>query len=250
VNLILFVATLIVSFIVVRIGAIAFQLTGLEWSLAKFQALSCFSGTGFTTREAELIVGQPRRRKIASILMVLGNAGLVAMVATFANSMRPMWSGVATRFGWLWAGVGPLLNLVVIAAAILLTWRFFTRSPKAKALTEYLRSRIKRSGMVEPVTIEELAVASGGYGVLRAEIRKESPLAGRTLATSGLREKDITVLVVRKDDDAIANPSADTTVQVGDHLLCFGKLDQMREEFGPAESNSDEGATKAGKVAD
>ena len=39
--LILFILTLIVSFIVVRIGAIAFQLTGLEWSLAKFQALSC-----------------------------------------------------------------------------------------------------------------------------------------------------------------------------------------------------------------
>ena len=48
----LFILALISSFIVVRIGAIAFQLTGLEWSLAKFQALSCFSGTGFTTKEA------------------------------------------------------------------------------------------------------------------------------------------------------------------------------------------------------
>ncbi len=33
-NPILFVAALIASFIIVRIGAIAFQLTGLEWSLA------------------------------------------------------------------------------------------------------------------------------------------------------------------------------------------------------------------------
>ena len=49
--LVLFILALIVSFIVVRIGAIAFQLTGLEWSLAKFQALSCFSGTGFTTKD-------------------------------------------------------------------------------------------------------------------------------------------------------------------------------------------------------
>ena len=31
-NLVLFIVVLIVSFIVVRIGAIAFQLTGLEWS--------------------------------------------------------------------------------------------------------------------------------------------------------------------------------------------------------------------------
>ena len=37
--LVLFILTLTVSFIVVRIGAIAFQLTGLEWSLANFMKL-------------------------------------------------------------------------------------------------------------------------------------------------------------------------------------------------------------------
>lgn len=44
-NLVLFVIVIIISMIVVRIGAIAFQLTGLDWSFAKFQALSCFTGT-------------------------------------------------------------------------------------------------------------------------------------------------------------------------------------------------------------
>ena len=56
-NLLLFIITIIISFIAVRIGAIVFELTGIEWSLAKFQALSCFGGTDFTTKEAELIVG-------------------------------------------------------------------------------------------------------------------------------------------------------------------------------------------------
>jgi hypothetical protein len=85
----LFIIMIFVSFVAVRIGAIAFQLTGLEWSLAKFQSLSCFTGTGFTTQEAELITGDRQRRRIASILMVLGNAGFVVMIATFANSLRP-----------------------------------------------------------------------------------------------------------------------------------------------------------------
>ena len=88
-NVLLFIVTIAISFIVVRIGAIAFELTGLEWSLAKFQALSCFSGTGFTTKEAELITGNPQRRRIASILIVLGHAGFVTFIATFANSLRP-----------------------------------------------------------------------------------------------------------------------------------------------------------------
>ena len=63
-NLLLFIFVLISSFIIVRIGAIAFELTGLEWSLAKFQSLSCFTGTGFTTREAELITGNPQSKKL------------------------------------------------------------------------------------------------------------------------------------------------------------------------------------------
>ena len=231
-NLILFVVALIASFIVVRIGAIAFQLTGLEWSLAKFQALSCFSGTGFTTREAELIVGHPKRRRIASMLMVFGNAGLVMLIATFANSIRPRIAGASSLFSWLWGGLGPLVNLLAIGGAIFLTWRFFTKSPKAKVLTDYLRSKVKRSGIVEPLSVEELMVSSGGYGVVRAEIRADWPVIGRTLAKSGLREKDITILVIRRGDEPMANPPPDTRIQTGDSLLCFGKLDQMRKEFG------------------
>ena len=88
-NVLLFIMALVVSFIIVRIGAIAFELTGLDWPMATFQSLSYFSGTGFTTRESELITGHPQRRKIASVLMILGNAGLVTLIATFANSLRP-----------------------------------------------------------------------------------------------------------------------------------------------------------------
>ena len=66
-NLLLFITVFVISFIIVRTGAIAFQLTGLEWSQAKFQALSCFTSTGFTTKEAELVTGDKQRRRIASL---------------------------------------------------------------------------------------------------------------------------------------------------------------------------------------
>lgn len=238
-NLILFIIMLIVSFVAVRVGAIAFQLTGLEWSLAKFQALSCFSGTGFTTREAELIVGHPRRRRIASVLMVLGNAGLVAMIATFANSIRPRIAGASSWFGWIWGGLGPLVNLLIIAVAIYASFRFFTRSSATKRLTDYLRSRIKASGIVEPVSFEELMVSTGGYGVIQAEIRADSPFIGKSLAKSGLRDKDITVLVMRRPDESVPNPAANTRIHLGDRLLCFGKLDQMKQVF-QAEEDTEE----------
>lgn len=48
------------SFLIVRAGAVALMITGMEEKKARFQALSAFSGTGFTTREAESVVNHPQ----------------------------------------------------------------------------------------------------------------------------------------------------------------------------------------------
>jgi len=40
------------------------MMTGMEKKKARFQALSAFAGTGFTTKEAESVVNYPARRKI------------------------------------------------------------------------------------------------------------------------------------------------------------------------------------------
>src|SRR4030042_2843451 len=152
-NLIIFTIVLVISFIVVRIGAIAFQLTGLEWSLAKFQALSCFSGTGFTTKESELIVSNPQRRKIASVLIVLGNAGLVTLIATFANSIRPRTGATAM----------PWISLAVIILIILVVYKLFTNIGFAGKVTNTLRRFVVKKEIIKSVTAEELLIATGGY---------------------------------------------------------------------------------------
>src|SRR4030043_165931 len=164
-NLVLFISVLIVSFIVVRIGAIAFQLTGLEWSLAKFQALSCFTATGFTTKEAELVTATPRRRRIASVLIILGHAGFVTMIATFANSLRPPDVKLPFLSDFLSYNFMPLINLTIIVTAIYIIYKVFTNSKFARKLTDALRKRMVKRDVVKSVSFEELAVAPGGYGV-------------------------------------------------------------------------------------
>ena len=76
-----------VSFFVVRAGGIALMRTGLDREKANFQALSAFSRAGFTTRETELIMSHPQRRRIVSWLIIIGNAGLVAVVVTATSSI-------------------------------------------------------------------------------------------------------------------------------------------------------------------
>jgi hypothetical protein len=234
-NLIIFIIILLVSFIVVRIGAIAFQLTGLEWSLAKFQALSCFTGTGFTTRESELVVSNLQRRKIASILMVLGNAGFVTMIATVANSLSP--SVGRTRISlpflkdFIPAYFLPWVNLAVIVILFWLIYKLFTSSGSAQGLTNFLRRFILKKEMIEPVTFEELLITTGGYGVSRITIHPDSPILHKTIMESRLRSQDITVLAIVRGHETIPNPSADRTFMLNDELICFGKLENIQRQL-------------------
>jgi len=59
----------LVSLLITRVATVAFTLTGLSRDVARFQARSALSGTGFTTSEAEAVVGHPVRRRIAPRLV-------------------------------------------------------------------------------------------------------------------------------------------------------------------------------------
>ena len=231
-NLLLFVIAIGISFVVVRVGAVAFNLTGMEWSQAKFQALSCFSGTGFTTREAEIIVSHRQRRNIASLLMILGNAGLVTLIATFANSIST--GGLTGMFEipflhvLMPAWIAPYVNLAVILVVVILTIRLAGSNRIRRRLTGTLRKLLIRRNFVLEVPFEELLISEGDYGVMRHRVDSTSPIRGKSLLDSRLREGDITVLVVEREDQIIPNPSPGEVICEADQLLCFGKVENMR----------------------
>lgn len=109
---------LALSLLVIRVGSVAFAMTGLSEEVAQFQALSAFSGTGFTTQEAESIVRNPARRRIAAVLIRLGSVGVVTSIATLLLSF--VGAGQATP--------GRLLALLLVCSCSLLY-------PGARALT-------------------------------------------------------------------------------------------------------------------
>lgn len=230
-NLILFALTLLVSFVIIRIGAIAFELTGVELSLAKFQAISCFTGTGFTTRESELITASRQRRKIASILMVLGNAGLVTLIATFANSIRPH-ENEFSRLPLLGMSIPgflhPWLNLALLAVFAYALYKVLSLRGVRNWLTGVIRSRLMKGRIIKPVPFDELAVATGGYGVVSIEVGGKNRLPGKTLRETKFREMDITILAIGRGSGTVPNPRADEVIQLGDTLFCFGKIDDIR----------------------
>jgi hypothetical protein len=215
-SVILLIVFVCISFLVVRIGAIALEMTGMEKSKARFQALSAFTGTGFTTKEAELVVNHPRRRKILIYLMILGNAGFVSVIATFVLSLRP--SGVFR----------PSLNLVIVVLSLLVLYRIASHHGFARRLSEKTRKTLREKLHFEKVQVQEVLQQSEGYGVASVLIGKESKVVGRPLSESGFRENDLMVLSVERDEELIPVPKAATTIQIGDRLICYGKLENLK----------------------
>jgi ribosomal protein S6--L-glutamate ligase len=70
---------------------------------------------------------------------------------------------------------------------------------------------------------------SAGYGVAELVIGESSNMVGRTIADSGLRERDISVLTLTRGTKVVPNPRSSRELEVGDRLLAFGELESMRD---------------------
>jgi len=79
------------------------------------------------------------------------------------------------------------------------------------------------------VDVRQRLTVSAGYGVAELTVREGSEFVGRSLADSGLRERDLTVLTLTSGTRVVPNPSGTRLLDAGDRLLCFGRLDSMRD---------------------
>ena len=77
--------------------------------------------------------------------------------------------------------------------------------------------------------VRQRLTVSAGYGVAELLVRDGSEHVGKTLAESRLRERDITVLTLTRGTRVVPNPSASRALEAGDRLLCFGRLEDMRD---------------------
>lgn len=77
--------------------------------------------------------------------------------------------------------------------------------------------------------VRQRLTVTRGYGVVEIAVGEMSSIIGATLESSGLRERDITVLTLSRDGKTFPNPSPNRVLQVGDRLLCFGKYANVRD---------------------
>jgi hypothetical protein len=222
---VLLLCVLTASFVVVRLGAAAFELTGLPWDEAKFQALSAFTNTGFTTREAEHITNHPIRRKIAGYLIVSGNAGLVTTIGTFAGSL------VSERV------VGSLTNLAVIVVGIIVLLLIFRHPAISLRIREYaLRWLGQRFQFSPPPNPSELLRLDQGFTLERFCLPERSSAVGASLKELHLKDHTLQILAIERGPRFMPIPAGDDRLVAGDNIIVYGDREALTRTFQPVQT--------------
>ncbi|MFQ5731969.1 MAG: RimK family alpha-L-glutamate ligase [Planctomycetaceae bacterium] len=95
----------------------------------------------------------------------------------------------------------------------------------AGAVVDYIAAQVN----FPEIDLRQRLTVSRGYGVAEIHIPDGSEYVGKTINESGLRENDINVLTLYRGTTVIPNPRSDRQLEPGDRLLCFGKLELMRD---------------------
>jgi hypothetical protein len=203
-----------VSIFVVRVAAVALRITGLPENSSRFQALSAFTGTGFTTSEAEMVVNYPIRRRIVSLLMIIGNMGFVTVFATIVVSLVRTdgdVGAVIAQLTWLLGGLS-------------LLWFLMLNDTADRLMCSFIGNVLESATFLGTRSFRRLVQVSNGYSVCEHTLE---PIGaneyGAALPTT-MAQLNLELLAVRRaGGELCVDIGGDAQIESGDTLVIFGR---------------------------
>lgn len=206
------------SILVTRVAAVALAHTGLSRDAARFQARSAFTGVGYTTEEAERVTRHPVRRRIAGTLMLLGNAGVVTVIASLVVGVIDQGDTAPSL----------LVRLLILGGGITALWLLAASQLMDRWLDKLIAWALDRWTDLEIRDYAQLLHLTEAYGVRELRVGAEDWLADRDLGELSLRDEGIMVLgIERENGDYVGAPRGHTTVEAGDLLILYGRAEAL-----------------------
>jgi hypothetical protein len=232
--LLLFSFIILLYWVITELFTFFFRLTGLPAEKARFQVISLLTGTGFTTRESEIILSSRRRRRLARATMLFGYVFNVTIVSAFINvflSMKVVQVGHQI-FGFLI----PLSTVALIFV--------FMRVPKIHAWGDYQLRRLADRIFDRKETFNAVMLVDniGSESIAQVKLRHiPEEYQGISLAETRLRaETGILVMLVERRGSKPTPAGADTVFETGDRLTVFGDYQTICKTFHAREHFADD----------
>ena len=202
--------------LLIEIIAIVMKLTGLELSKARFQIISILTHTGFTSRESELIVQHPTRRKIASILMVVSYVAQITLITLLFDVLNNATKSLLS--------ISIVLSVVLVLILISTQVESFSRGFDRFA-ERLLKNKIKKINTNN--RIDQLLNLSPEFSIYELIVDTDSFICRKTLRELHLKEHFIQVLKIDRGSEVIDFPLADMQILAGDRMIVYGKIEAL-----------------------
>lgn len=212
------VVVMLVSLLITRVATVALTLTGLSREAARFQARSALSGTGFTTSEAEAVVGHPVRRRIVATLMLIGSAGLVTVIATLMLSFTDA------------GGAQALHRILALIGGLVCVWLLARSAWVDRRLSWLIAKVLARWTDLDARDYGALLHLAEHYAVGEILVREGDWLASRALEELNLRDEGVVVLGLTLADGAwVGAPTFDVQIHAGERVVAYGPAARLRD---------------------
>lgn len=202
---------------IIELFSVLMVLTGMENSKAKFQVVSLLTSTGYTTKESEMIVQHPIRRKIATWIMIFGYVSSVTFVSFLVNIlMQKSIVSITTVF----------ITILIIIIVI-----------KFRKLIDLMESKIEDVIRKNDAWIKfnkytnQLICRRKGYGIMEIYLPEDSFLVGETILSANLSKLEIQILNIDKGDKFINFPNIEYKFEHKDKLTVYGNIKNIQKLF-------------------
>ncbi|MFD2612517.1 potassium transporter TrkA [Paenibacillus gansuensis] len=212
-----FISTyLAIIFLVVEICVILMRLTGLDREISRFQVVSMLTGTGFTTKESELILRHPARRKIGIFLILFGVFSLAVIISSLSTMISEHLKGQET----IW---------ITIMLAIL--W-VCLRIPKLqRKLAGFFEHKIVEHFDLHEVAVREVLFLDEDDWLVDVPLFEGSEWIGLKPEDMLAEEDDVQLLFIHRGERKIRGKRMTEILAEGDILYMYGNRFEIGVRF-------------------
>jgi hypothetical protein len=213
-----------IYFIFIALFTLLFRLSGLTKSKARFQVISMFTNSGFTTDEAELITNHRMRRKLASFTMLFGFLLNVAVISVLVNVILTLGQSESKDI-WKFVGVvGSFYVFLTIISKIKPVEQLLQRITKAIAVKFLYGKDINVIEVLDHYRENSIAEISVKHlpEILEGKTLQESPVKN---------EFGIQILAIQRGREVNAQVGGSDDIKKGDIVVAYGTIRNIRRLF-------------------
>ncbi|ANX13308.1 hypothetical protein ABE41_014965 [Fictibacillus arsenicus] len=202
--------------VVIEINVLLFTLTGLKKEIARFQVISMFTATGFTTGESELILEHPIRRRLSTFLILFGVFSLAVVISAISNILSDEFRSIELG----------MITLALIGLYLILSMPKFKRY-----LEKSFEGHLEKQYNLADLPLRDVMYFDEDDVVIELPIHKNSSVIGKKLKDVIEIEDDMLVLFIKRGDVTLRKDSYTTEIQEGDMIFLYGNQDSLTKRF-------------------